>query len=247
MSTESNEPIGPSADERMLAMQAEQVRNAPGGSIFSTLWRNKFIATDATNIEEFRTCLAHAVATLDRWILAGVTLDPTSGIEDDYAVFQTDSKEVALAEGFQLDQRDDDDPDWIRDDCPLDVGGDFTYVLRADEIPASPEALVEAVAAWEKELHDDDPDYEMFDAKRLNKLSGLTVLDVCFDQHLLRGKSRIKRIGDGEHDMTYADIMFRLHRSVAKNKLGDHVYFEGWEYKGMDEDGVPQFVPYMGS
>lgn len=101
-----------------IAQQTEAVRNAPDGAIFEYTWRNKFLCIDATNIDEFRDTLADAVATLDRWKALGVTLVKGSGIEDDYATFQTDSKEVALAEGFVLAEPDVDDEDMDADDIP---------------------------------------------------------------------------------------------------------------------------------
>jgi hypothetical protein len=88
-----------------------QTRNAPEGAIFEFTWRNKFLCTDVESIGGFRDKLAEAVATLDRWMAAGVTLDEFSGIEDDYATFQTTNKEFALAEGFHLAQPDEEDDD----------------------------------------------------------------------------------------------------------------------------------------
>jgi hypothetical protein len=62
---------------------------------YLTLWRNKFLTTEATTLREMITKLEGAVATLKAMQADGVTLDPSSGTADDYAHLVTTDPAVA--------------------------------------------------------------------------------------------------------------------------------------------------------
>jgi hypothetical protein len=66
------------------------------------LWRNKFLAIDTTNFDEFLERMESAVETLKIWKDNNVILEP-HGIDDDYATFVTTDPEFAEREGFCID------------------------------------------------------------------------------------------------------------------------------------------------
>jgi hypothetical protein len=235
----------------LSAEDAATIRNAPEGTTYITLWRNKYLAIDAASFDEFRTALADAVALLDRWKALGIELQD-DGVPDDYATFYTTSKQIALAEGFMPEPECEDDDEEgpanasdIAEIGPLALGAGCTWTMTRDNLPASPAALITELAKREAELVADDPSYEPFDAQRLAASSGLCGLYVRFDQWF-KGKEPVKKIGDFAHDLTFAEILFELHKSVLKDKLGDHIYFEGLiRVHGQSE--IPLFDVFMGS
>lgn len=134
---------------------------------------------------------------------------------------------------------DDDLPDW-----PL--VNEFSWPFGRDNLPASPAALIEEIAKAEAALHADFPHEAHFEAQRLSKLSGITQLDAHFT-HFFQGENNTKRIGDGSHDMTFAEILWLLHSSTLKDDLGDHIFFEALYGATPEGREVPLFDVSMGS
>ena len=80
------------------------------------LWRNKWLTSDAKTIEDMIASLRQAAEHLDEMRTAGVTLDHTSGVGDDYAKLVTTDPDVARQFGMEeereyLDEEDDENPD----------------------------------------------------------------------------------------------------------------------------------------
>jgi hypothetical protein len=81
---------------------------------FSTIWRNKFITTDAKTIDDFIDTYEAFAEMFIEWKELGVKLDPEGGTEDDYAMFYTCDEEVAKELEFEDDEMlygDEDDDD----------------------------------------------------------------------------------------------------------------------------------------
>jgi hypothetical protein len=119
--------------------------------------------------------------------------------------------------------------------------------MLPENLPESPAAFMAAVAVQEQDIHGDNPAIKPYDVTRLAALSGLTELDIRFPRSWrFRGKKNIKHIGDGTHDMSYAEIIWLLHKSVIKDDLGDHVFFENLTPVASG-GSVPLFEVFMGS
>jgi hypothetical protein len=74
--------------------------------IYETLWRNKWLCSEATDLASFIACLKDAVASLESMAVAGIELDlKRSSLNDDYAMLTTSDPEVAkqfgLLKGWQ--------------------------------------------------------------------------------------------------------------------------------------------------
>jgi hypothetical protein len=69
---------------------------------YETIVRNKFIAIEATTFDEFVADVEEHLDMLKRWREQGVQLDP-DGVEDDYAVFYTEDREVARKLEFEME------------------------------------------------------------------------------------------------------------------------------------------------
>ncbi|MGD0769374.1 MAG: hypothetical protein ABSB42_14420 [Tepidisphaeraceae bacterium] len=67
----------------------------PRGKKYVKLWRNKFLTTDATSLEQMIESLRDAVQTLDAMRADGVRLDPDGGTSDDCAHLVTSDPEIA--------------------------------------------------------------------------------------------------------------------------------------------------------
>lgn len=147
-------------------------------------------------------------------------------------------------QSFMREWNPDDDDEDEADLHPL-FGCSFTWVMRPNNLPESPAALLVAVEAENKTMLNDDPDGTPYEVTRLAELSGMSALDVRFT-HWFQGKENVKRIGDGSHDLSYAEIIWLLHQSVIKDKLGDHVFFEGLIPVASD-GSAPLFNAVMGS
>jgi hypothetical protein len=89
---------------------------------FVTLWRNKWLTSQAGSLEEMISLLRMSVETLEAMRRDGVTLEDDGGIGDDYATLVTTDPEVAkkydmIEESeFWGDKPDPDDSDEDRDD-----------------------------------------------------------------------------------------------------------------------------------
>ena len=68
--------------------------------IYTMLWRNKYLCTEATSFDEFIGCLENAVRCLKDMKEAGVKID-LGGVEDDYVDFYTHDAELAEKFGLQ--------------------------------------------------------------------------------------------------------------------------------------------------
>lgn len=112
-------------------------------------------------------------------------------------------------------------------------------------VPATPDALVAAVIAHDAELgfhaFGDNPN-------ELLGLSGMRELDVGL--HDIRtGKELFIRLGDGQRELSWADIVLLLHRAYLDQFASfdpDHCFFEGLHPRP-PTGAVPMFSAYMGS
>jgi hypothetical protein len=81
---------------------------------FGTLWRNKWLTSNAKTIEDMIASLRAAAAELEEMRRDGVTLDP-DGVADDYAYLVTSDPEVAkkydMIDKFDLLEDDEEDDD----------------------------------------------------------------------------------------------------------------------------------------
>jgi len=68
---------------------------------FMMIWRNKWLTSEATTIQEMRSKLVDAADRLRQMQDDGVTLDPGSGTGDDYALLVTDDPAVAQKYGME--------------------------------------------------------------------------------------------------------------------------------------------------
>ena len=78
---------------------------------FSMLWFNKWLTSEAQNIEEMAEILDQSANELRAMAWAGITLD--GGAEGDCARLVTEDPEVARE--FRL-ERDEDDDEWVDED-----------------------------------------------------------------------------------------------------------------------------------
>lgn len=72
---------------------------------FITLWRNKWLTSDAKSIDEMIAKLSGAADELRAMKADGVVLDPEGGTSDDYAYLVTDNPAIAAKYGME-DERD---------------------------------------------------------------------------------------------------------------------------------------------
>ncbi len=75
--------------------------------VYTTIWRNKWLTSEATTLEEMAALLRDAANTLDEMAIAGVTL-ATGGMGDDYAFLTAPNEEVAKRFGFHEEGAQDD-------------------------------------------------------------------------------------------------------------------------------------------
>jgi hypothetical protein len=75
------------------------------GKRYLTLWRNKFLTTDAKSLDDMITSLRNAAETLESMRADGVILDPSGGTGDDYAHLVTTDPDVARKYDMQ-DERE---------------------------------------------------------------------------------------------------------------------------------------------
>jgi hypothetical protein len=68
---------------------------------YSTLWRNKWLTSDAKTLEDMEVCLREAAEQIGRFKDAGFLLDADGG-PDDYMTIYTHDK--ALAERFDMEE-----------------------------------------------------------------------------------------------------------------------------------------------
>jgi Uncharacterised nucleotidyltransferase len=85
-----------------------------GRKRYKTLWRNKWLTSEAKTIDDMIASLKAAADHLDEMRKAGVTLEDTAGVTGDYATLVTTDPEVAKRLGMEeepeyLDEEADED------------------------------------------------------------------------------------------------------------------------------------------
>jgi hypothetical protein len=75
--------------------------------VYSALWRNKWITSEAKTIDDFIETYQDLAAMFSEWKEKGIVLNPESGISDDYAEFTTEDPKVADEFGFIEDLWED--------------------------------------------------------------------------------------------------------------------------------------------
>jgi hypothetical protein len=67
---------------------------------FVTTWRNKWITSHATSIDDFIDTFEYLAEMFKKWKQMGIKLLNDRGVQDDYARFFTHDKEVAIKANF---------------------------------------------------------------------------------------------------------------------------------------------------
>lgn len=82
-----------------------KVDSLHSGKKYTSTWRNKWITSDASSIDDFIETYEGLAEMMRRWKSEGIILDPDiiGGVGDDYAQFCTYDESVALKEGFEED------------------------------------------------------------------------------------------------------------------------------------------------
>jgi len=81
---------------------------------YAITWRNKCLTSEAKTIDEMIAGLRDAADRLEQMKAAGISLDPDSGIADDYAELVTTDPKVA--EDFGLVDVEADQDEELEDD-----------------------------------------------------------------------------------------------------------------------------------
>ncbi|MCE9604404.1 MAG: nucleotidyl transferase AbiEii/AbiGii toxin family protein [Planctomycetia bacterium] len=84
---------------------------------YMTIWRNKWLTSEAKTIDEMIVMLREASNELEAMRAEGVVLDANDGVSDDYAYLYTENKSVADKYGMQPESEFFDD-DEIDDEAP---------------------------------------------------------------------------------------------------------------------------------
>ena len=87
---------------------------------YETLWRNKWLTSDANTIEDMIEMLQGAVDELTEMKDAGITL-AEGGTPDDYARLVTEDEAVAKKFGLEVMEWDEEDFDEDDEDDELEV------------------------------------------------------------------------------------------------------------------------------
>jgi hypothetical protein len=100
--------------------------------MYTLTWRNKYLTSNAQNIDGMIAKLEAALAELRQMRDAGVTLGPSGPTEDDYAVLVTDDPLVAEKFGFDHLEEDEFEEEDHAEEPFEDPGGD---VIAGFEFP----------------------------------------------------------------------------------------------------------------
>lgn len=68
--------------------------------IFMTTWRNKWITSNATTIDDFINTFEALAKKFKDWKESGIQLLDNGGVEEDYATFFINDMDVAIRAGF---------------------------------------------------------------------------------------------------------------------------------------------------
>ena len=68
--------------------------------IYKTTWRNKWITSGATSIDDFINVFEFLAKQFREWKDLGIKLEDDGGVSDDYATFIVDDMDVAIQAGF---------------------------------------------------------------------------------------------------------------------------------------------------
>ncbi|WP_156829854.1 hypothetical protein [Methylovulum miyakonense] len=124
-----------------------------------------------------------------------------------------------------------------------------------EPIPDSPSALTNAISVYYDEINIPKP----FDKNLLTSTSPLERLDVTYIYALPKINKKnnliewekvpmIVKIDGGGKFLTYADILWQLHKAVYTYlKNDDHHFFEGLEFSGKNEEGVAEYEMWLGN
>jgi hypothetical protein len=94
----------------VVATTTRRRRSARRTKTYSTIWRNKFLTTDAKTLADMAAGLAAAAAELAAMVATGKVALSNPEPADDYAFLTTNDADVANRFGFNED-RDDEDAD----------------------------------------------------------------------------------------------------------------------------------------
>ncbi|HDZ18412.1 hypothetical protein LCGC14_1279910 [marine sediment metagenome] len=90
--------------------------------IFMTIWRNKWLTSHATTIDDFINTFEALARKFKEWREWGIQLLDNGGAKDDYATFIINNMDVAIKAGFTFKNGD---------------GVEFLETLSGEEIQIS--------------------------------------------------------------------------------------------------------------
>ena len=120
----------------------------------------------------------------------------------------------------------------------------------SEPIPKSPPDLIVGVIKYYDEVYG-----EIFQRELLTAKSPFIRLNVTYEYAIQRASGKwddidetVRIDGNGTY-LTYADILWQLHKAVYENvKDNNHHYFEGLDLsEDEDEEGVPIYKMWLGS
>ena len=93
--------------------------------MYITTWRNKWITSGATSIDDFIDTFKALAKQFQQWKEWGIKLDDDLGVGDDYATFITDDMDVAIKAGFTVYMGDDRETEYL-----LTLSGDEVKIPK---------------------------------------------------------------------------------------------------------------------
>ncbi len=87
-----------------------------GKTRYVSVWRNKWITSQAGSIDDFIKTFEGLAQMFKEWKEMGITLNPDSGIGDDYAEFYTDDMDMAIKAQFTFYSGDDKTTEYLETD-----------------------------------------------------------------------------------------------------------------------------------
>ena len=85
-------------------------------TIYVSNWRNKWITSNASSIDDFIGTFEALAKMFKEWKEMGIKLNPNSSVGDDYAEFYTDDMDVAIKANFTFKMGDDETIKYLETD-----------------------------------------------------------------------------------------------------------------------------------
>lgn len=81
--------------------------------MYITIWRNKWITSNAKSIDDFINIFEALAKEFREWKDWGIQLNDDGGVGDDYATFTTDNMDIAIKAGFTVYIGDDRESEYL--------------------------------------------------------------------------------------------------------------------------------------